>query len=466
MPRTRFDEYCKYCGGEFDNGNEDGTWMSQSFRRGRTRRRYVKRRLAEISLQERKLAIVVLLLVVGVGAYIGWKMLNSPHNVTTSAAVVVAPAQSKPVEQSALLPILDETIEQVERIMGTNQFSFTEGDKSIRFYTDHKGEFSHQITFIGGTAVSIQYGRNDRLPLTSDQVRRFLEANANGQTWVEAEQGRMWTRNHQEVIAEWMPTMKHLFSVVYMKVAKETVQGWVADSSPQPSRSGSESSRDIAPVGNNIPDARQHYKMRIVGRYYLPASKGAEWYRKAADQGDQEAQYYLGVCYADGRGVPKDLSKAAEWWRKAADQGDGRAQNNLAELAKAPNGDPLAAEAKQREKAPPEQKSEPQEHDISPAEKSPPTWQVHEAPSQDGVRVFDENQYLAKHYGRFGGAFTTVDEAAEKARVLNFQQTANLDAMKEAVHNGGNNMGTANFRFGHWTYAYDKTVDRFVVYQE
>ena len=98
--------------------------------------------------------------------------------------------------------------------------------------------------------------------------------------------------------------------------------------------------------------------------------------------------------------------------------------------------------------------------------KSPPTWQVHESPAENGVRVFDENQYLAKHYGRFGGAFTTVGEAAEKARVLNYQQTLNLDAMKEAVHMGGRNSGRSGFRTGNWTFKYDKTVDRFVVYQE
>jgi len=52
-------------------------------------------------------------------------------------------------------------------------------------------------------------------------------------------------------------------------------------------------------------------------------------YRKAADQGDAEAQNNLGVCYATGQGVAKDAAEAVKWYRKAADQGLAAAQYNL-----------------------------------------------------------------------------------------------------------------------------------------
>jgi TPR repeat protein len=55
----------------------------------------------------------------------------------------------------------------------------------------------------------------------------------------------------------------------------------------------------------------------------------ADWYRKAADQGNPNAQTNLGVLYAEGRGVPRDDTVASTWFRKAADQGNGRAQYNL-----------------------------------------------------------------------------------------------------------------------------------------
>lgn len=53
-----------------------------------------------------------------------------------------------------------------------------------------------------------------------------------------------------------------------------------------------------------------------------------EW-RPLAEQGDANAQYSLGVMYANGRGVPQDYAEALKWYRLAAEQGDVNAQNNL-----------------------------------------------------------------------------------------------------------------------------------------
>ncbi|MBR5434202.1 MAG: sel1 repeat family protein, partial [Bacteroidales bacterium] len=58
-------------------------------------------------------------------------------------------------------------------------------------------------------------------------------------------------------------------------------------------------------------------------------TEAANWYRKAAEQGDKEAQNNLGVMYLNGEGVPQDKSEAESWFRKAAEQGVEAAQNNL-----------------------------------------------------------------------------------------------------------------------------------------
>ena len=58
-------------------------------------------------------------------------------------------------------------------------------------------------------------------------------------------------------------------------------------------------------------------------------AQAAAWYRKAADQGLADAQTNLGVAYYKGEGVPQDFVQAAAWYRKAADQGDADAQYNL-----------------------------------------------------------------------------------------------------------------------------------------
>lgn len=60
--------------------------------------------------------------------------------------------------------------------------------------------------------------------------------------------------------------------------------------------------------------------------------KAADWYRKAAEQGNAVGQCNLGFMYTNGYGAPKDYEKAADWYRKAAEQGNADGQNNLATM--------------------------------------------------------------------------------------------------------------------------------------
>ncbi|GAB4257980.1 MAG: hypothetical protein Kow0092_05270 [Deferrisomatales bacterium] len=55
-------------------------------------------------------------------------------------------------------------------------------------------------------------------------------------------------------------------------------------------------------------------------------AQAAHWWQRAAQGGDDRAQYGLGALYWSGRGVPKDPARAARWWRKAAEQGHADAQ--------------------------------------------------------------------------------------------------------------------------------------------
>ena len=47
-------------------------------------------------------------------------------------------------------------------------------------------------------------------------------------------------------------------------------------------------------------------------------AQAVNWYRKAADQGDANAQRNLGNMYEDGRGVPRDYIQAHMWRNLAA----------------------------------------------------------------------------------------------------------------------------------------------------
>ena len=51
--------------------------------------------------------------------------------------------------------------------------------------------------------------------------------------------------------------------------------------------------------------------------------------RPLAEQGNHSAQFFMGVCYANGYGVPKNLELALQWYRLSSDQGNWLAQNDL-----------------------------------------------------------------------------------------------------------------------------------------
>ena len=54
-----------------------------------------------------------------------------------------------------------------------------------------------------------------------------------------------------------------------------------------------------------------------------------EW-RQAAEQGDADAQYNLGIFYSQDDSVDKDMTEAVKWFRKAAEQGYEPAIDSLA----------------------------------------------------------------------------------------------------------------------------------------
>jgi TPR repeat protein/uncharacterized protein len=61
-------------------------------------------------------------------------------------------------------------------------------------------------------------------------------------------------------------------------------------------------------------------------------SKAFSLSSKLAANGDKTAQMYLGVMYAEGKGVKQDNQQAANWFQRAAIQGDAFAQLRLGEM--------------------------------------------------------------------------------------------------------------------------------------
>jgi hypothetical protein len=69
-------------------------------------------------------------------------------------------------------------------------------------------------------------------------------------------------------------------------------------------------------------------------------------FKVLADQGKPEAQYFMGLFYHNGFGVPRDQAESANWFLKAARQGDARSQYYVGIMAEKGQGvekDPVAA---------------------------------------------------------------------------------------------------------------------------
>ena len=65
--------------------------------------------------------------------------------------------------------------------------------------------------------------------------------------------------------------------------------------------------------------------------YYEEAVK---YYKLAAEQKHDKAQFNLGRCYEKGIGVIKDTEEAAKYYKFAADQGHDSAKEKLNESSK------------------------------------------------------------------------------------------------------------------------------------
>jgi uncharacterized protein len=58
--------------------------------------------------------------------------------------------------------------------------------------------------------------------------------------------------------------------------------------------------------------------------------KTFEYFKKSADQGNEKAQFNLGICYEKGERVEVNLEKVFKFYLKYINQGHPNAQRNVA----------------------------------------------------------------------------------------------------------------------------------------
>jgi TPR repeat protein len=91
-----------------------------------------------------------------------------------------------------------------------------------------------------------------------------------------------------------------------------------------------EKNRKLADQGN--PQAQEYMGWAYLnGRGVVKDPvEAVKWYRKAAEQDNTDVQNFLGWMYANGQDVPRDHVEADKWYRKAAEAGNRWAQHSLA----------------------------------------------------------------------------------------------------------------------------------------
>jgi hypothetical protein len=100
---------------------------------------------------------------------------------------------------------------------------------------------------------------------------------------------------------------------------------------------------EVAPhIGVPIAPEDQHYILRAdagnaeaqddIGQLFLMSEKNQAavyWFQQAAQQNNADAMQWLGHCYVNGKGVPKDENLGMMWIAKAAALGHVIAQGQM-----------------------------------------------------------------------------------------------------------------------------------------
>jgi Holliday junction DNA helicase RuvB subunit len=108
-------------------------------------------------------------------------------------------------------------------------------------------------------------------------------------------------------------------------VPEQKVPPVISDIKSLPSRIGQVLSRFSHKTG----DAQWESDLGIAYFRQKNYSDAAKCFAKAAEQGNDQAEWLLGICYMDGMGVLKDEAEAVKWFSIAAEKGHSSAEYSL-----------------------------------------------------------------------------------------------------------------------------------------
>lgn len=85
----------------------------------------------------------------------------------------------------------------------------------------------------------------------------------------------------------------------------------------------------FTPVMSFVDTAEQLFKQGKIAYDQGNYAEAFKWYKKAAEQGGADSQFYLGIMHVHGLGVKQEHQQAVKWFKRAAEQGDAGAQLSL-----------------------------------------------------------------------------------------------------------------------------------------
>jgi len=181
-----------------------------------------------------------------------------------------------------------------------------------RIYEEEKERFQAQ------ESLRAEKAEKERLR----EEEEFAQYNAYEQARL-AEAGRKKLRRAQELAVALILIICVPFLIIFLISLKTPLEIY-SDQPPGVQRTAlTENTYLRQQVGT---DAQNDYEAGL--KYYNSENyaEALKWFRKAANQGNADAQTFLGIMYSFGQVVTKDYAEAVKWYRKAADQGDAAGQ--------------------------------------------------------------------------------------------------------------------------------------------
>lgn len=104
------------------------------------------------------------------------------------------------------------------------------------------------------------------------------------------------------------------------------------ESLPKPDASSAPSRIVMMQKNTESGDQARQYELGVLCETTQNYQKAAECYRKAADQGNLDAQVKLGDLHLSGRGLSRSYDDALKWYKSATEQGHVEAPRKLGEM--------------------------------------------------------------------------------------------------------------------------------------